>query len=95
MKKTLAASAVLTVAGLLAAACGSSTTSPSSGSSSKPSGSSSSASTAGKFLGCMVTDTGGIDDRSFNASSLQGLQEAAVRGPQQDLGHLPAVHDAE
>ncbi|HWG14562.1 MAG TPA: BMP family ABC transporter substrate-binding protein [Streptosporangiaceae bacterium] len=79
MKKTLAASAVLTVAGLLAAACGSST-SNSSGSSSvsaKPSGSSSSASTAGKFLGCMVTDTGGIDDRSFNASSWQGMQQAA------------------
>ncbi|HEY0717358.1 MAG TPA: BMP family ABC transporter substrate-binding protein [Streptosporangiaceae bacterium] len=79
MKKTLAASAVLTVAGLLAAACGSSTsnTSGSSSASAKPSGSSSSASTAGKFLGCMVTDTGGIDDRSFNASSWQGMQQAA------------------
>lgn len=28
------------------------------------------------FLGCMVTDTGGIDDRSFNASSWQGMQAA-------------------
>jgi ABC-type uncharacterized transport system permease subunit len=54
VKKTLAASAVLTVAGLLAAACGSSTSAPSTSSSSKPSGSSSSASTAGKLLGCMV-----------------------------------------
>src|SRR5207302_2172612 len=27
-------------------------------------------------LGCMVTDTGGIDDRSFNASSWQGMQQA-------------------
>ena len=79
MKKTLAASAVLTVAGLLAAACGSSTsnTSGSGSASAKPSGGSSSASTAAKFLGCMVTDTGGIDDRSFNASSWQGMQEAA------------------
>ena len=83
MKKTLAASAVLTVAGLLAAACGSSTsnTSGSSSASAKPSGGSSSASTAGKFLGCMVTDTGGIDDRSFNASSWQGMQEAASSDP--------------
>jgi basic membrane protein A and related proteins len=83
VKKTLAASAVLTVAGLLAAACGSSTSNSSgSGSASaKPSGSSSSASTAGKFLGCMVTDTGGIDDRSFNASSWQGMQEAAASNP--------------
>jgi basic membrane protein A and related proteins len=83
VKKTLAASAVLTVAGLLAAACGSSTsnTSGSSSASAKPSGNSSSASTAGKFLGCMVTDTGGIDDRSFNASSWQGMQEAASANP--------------
>ena len=84
MKKTLAASAVLTVAGLLAAACGSSTsnTSGSGSASAKASGSSSSsASTAGKFLGCMVTDTGGIDDRSFNASSWQGMQEAQKADP--------------
>ena len=81
MKKTLAASAVLTVAGLLAAACGSSTSAPSTSSSAKPSGSSSSASAAGKFLGCMVTDTGGIDDRSFNASSWQGMQEAQTADP--------------
>ncbi|MGB8020406.1 MAG: BMP family ABC transporter substrate-binding protein [Candidatus Nanopelagicales bacterium] len=26
------------------------------------------------FLGCMVTDQGGIDDRSFNASAWEGLQ---------------------
>jgi basic membrane protein A len=29
----------------------------------------------------MVTDTGGIDDRSFNASSWQGMQEAAKTNP--------------
>ncbi len=29
------------------------------------------------FLGCMVTDQGGIDDRSFNASAWAGLQKAA------------------
>jgi basic membrane protein A and related proteins len=81
VKKTLAASAALTVAGLLAAACGNSTSAPSSSSSSKPSGGSSSASTAGKFLGCMVTDTGGIDDRSFNASSWQGMQQAQASDP--------------
>ena len=80
MKKTLAASAVLTVAGLLAAACGSST-SNTSGSASASASSKSSASTAGKFLGCMVTDTGGIDDRSFNASSWQGMQEAQAADP--------------
>ena len=82
MKKTLAASAVLTVAGLLAAACGSSTSNSSgSSASASASGGSSSASTAGKFLGCMVTDTGGIDDRSFNASSWEGMQQAAKTDP--------------
>ena len=30
------------------------------------------------FLGCMVTDTGGIDDRSFNAISWEGMQSAAT-----------------
>jgi basic membrane protein A and related proteins len=82
VKKTLAASAVLTVAGLLAAACGSSTSNSSgSSSASAKASSTASASTAGKFLGCMVTDTGGIDDRSFNASSWQGMQEAAAANP--------------
>jgi basic membrane protein A len=82
VKKTLAASAVLTVAGLLAAACGSSTSNSSgSSSASAKASSTASASTAGKFLGCMVTDTGGIDDRSFNASSWQGMQEAAASNP--------------
>jgi len=65
----LRAVAVIGAIALLAAACGS----PSSSSPSSNSGSSAS----GKFLGCMVTDTGGIDDRSFNASSWQGMQEAA------------------
>ncbi|WP_158647750.1 BMP family ABC transporter substrate-binding protein, partial [Actinoplanes sp. ATCC 53533] len=39
-----------------------------------PTGSASSAATA--YKACMVTDTGGIDDRSFNASAWAGLQAA-------------------
>ncbi len=34
------------------------------------------ASTAAAYRACMVTDTGGIDDRSFNASAWAGLQAA-------------------
>jgi basic membrane protein A len=34
-------------------------------------------SNAAKYTACMVTDTGGIDDKSFNASAWAGLQEAA------------------
>jgi basic membrane protein A len=68
--------AAASIAALLAA-CGSATSSPGSGSSS----STKTAATAGKFLGCMVTDIGGIDDRSFNASAWQGMQEAQAADP--------------
>jgi basic membrane protein A len=33
--------------------------------------------TASKYTACMVTDTGGIDDKSFNASAWAGINEAA------------------
>jgi basic membrane protein A len=61
--------AVLAVGGLAlaAAACGNAPN--------KNSGSSSPA--AAKYTACMVTDTGGIDDRSFNSSAWKGLQNAA------------------
>ena len=71
--------------GLLAAACGSSSTS-STATTTGPSGATTGSSApttvastgaAGSFQACMVTDTGGIDDRSFNASSYQGLKDAA------------------
>jgi basic membrane protein A and related proteins len=74
--KVVAASAV---GALLLAACGSSSPSPSSGATSG--GSTSGAATSAKFLGCMVTDTGGIDDKSFNASSWQGMQDAQTTDP--------------
>jgi basic membrane protein A and related proteins len=32
---------------------------------------------ASKYTACMVTDTGGIDDKSFNASAWAGIQDAA------------------
>ncbi|HKB31426.1 MAG TPA: BMP family ABC transporter substrate-binding protein [Streptosporangiaceae bacterium] len=70
MRGTIPAAAAIAAVALLAAACGSSSKTPTS--SSSPS---STASTAA-FKACMVTDTGGIDDRSFNASSWQGVQEA-------------------
>jgi basic membrane protein A len=77
VRATIMTVAAVSAAALLAA-CGSATNAPSA--SGTPS-STSSAATAGKFLGCMVTDTGGIDDRSFNASSWQGMQEAAAANP--------------
>ena len=83
MRQTVRAAATLAVVALLAAACGSSGSSSSSSGSSPTSGSTSGSgtSTSAKFVGCMVTDTGGIDDKSFNASSWQGMQEAQTADP--------------
>lgn len=68
--RILAGAAVLAVA---VSACGSP---PPSGGSGSSSGSGTSGQAA-SFKACMVTDTGGIDDRSFNASSWQGVKDAA------------------
>jgi basic membrane protein A len=59
--------ALVALVSLVAAACGS-----------KPSnnGSAASGSAKSKFLACQVTDTGGIDDRSFNATAWKGMQDA-------------------
>ncbi len=42
-----------------------------------PSGSSSASATAAAYKTCMVTDLGGIDDKSFNASAWAGIKAAA------------------
>ncbi len=82
MKHSAWATAALVVsATVVIAACGSSHSSASSGtstSSSATAGSSSSAATTAKFTGCMVSDTGGIDDRSFNAAAWAGMNAAAA-----------------
>ena len=77
MRAKIRITAVLGVIALLAAACGSS---PSSSSSTPKASSSSNTGAAagggGKFLACMVTDTGGINDKSFNQSSYAGVLAA-------------------
>jgi len=65
--------AVLGIVALLAAACGSS-----SPSSSPSSGATSSAPAAAAFKACVVSDTGTINDKSFNQSAYQGATEAAA-----------------
>ena len=69
--------AVLTAAALLAAACSSKPTDRSGGGSGTGSGS---GSAGAKTTACMVTDLGGIDDRSFNAAAWAGLQAAQQDG---------------
>jgi basic membrane protein A len=66
---------------LVLAGCGSkSTGGGNGGSGSASSGGSSSAAAAANFTACMVTDTGGIDDKSFNASAWAGMQKAQSDG---------------
>ena len=95
MKRNAWATAALAVsATLLIAACGSSHSSASSSSTSS-SASSTSAATTGKFLGCMVTDTGGINDRSFNASSWAGMQAAAAADPNITVKYLQSTTQSD
>jgi basic membrane protein A len=99
VKHSAWATAALAVsASVVIAACGSSTSSaPSAGasSSSASAGSGSSAATTGKFLGCMVTDTGGIDDRSFNASSWAGMQAAASANSNVTVKYLASTSPSD
>ena len=97
MKHSAWATAALAVsATLVIAACGSSTSSAPSGTSSSTSSSAtSSAATSAKFLGCMVTDTGGIDDRSFNASSWAGMQAAAAANSNITVKYLQSTTQSD
>lgn len=69
--------AALAVVGLAAAACGSKPVSSSPTSGASASGSSAAASS---YKACMVTDTGGIDDHSFNTAAWAGMQAAKTAG---------------
>ncbi len=92
MRGRITTVAALSVLALLAAACGSNPTTPAS----KSTGGTSGSTTASKFLGCMVTDTGGIDDKSFNQSSWQGMQAAAATDPGKiQVTYLPSTTSAD
>jgi basic membrane protein A and related proteins len=83
----LAVSAALAIAG-----CGSSSSPASTSTTKAPA---TSAAAAAKFLGCMVTDTGGIDDRSFNASSWAGMQAAAAADSSITVKYLQSTTQAD
>lgn len=72
--------AIASVAAMALAGCG--TKSATTTATSAPANSAGSSSAAGKtFKACMVLDTGGVDDRSFNQSSWAGLQAANKANP--------------
>jgi basic membrane protein A len=100
VKHSAWATAVLAVsASVVLAACGSSHSSASSGGGSPAATASASGSSAAatgtKTLGCMVTDTGGIDDRSFNASSWAGMQAAAQANPNVSVKYLASTSPSD
>lgn len=78
MKKMVRAAALAGIVALGLAACGEAPPEEEPADAASPSESGSASATedsaAADFLGCMVTDQGGIDDRSFNAAAAQGLQ---------------------
>jgi basic membrane protein A len=98
VKHSAWATAALAVsATLVIAACGSSHNSASSTTttSSSATASTSSGASGAKFLGCMVTDTGGINDRSFNASSWAGMQAAAAADPNITVKYLQSTTQSD
>jgi basic membrane protein A len=103
----LIAAAAAAAASLVIAACGtssssapSSTTTSSAASaaaSSTPAGGSTAtgAAAGGKLLGCMVTDTGGINDKSFNQSAWEGMQQAAAANPNITVKYLQSTTQSD
>lgn len=60
-----------------------------------PSGGSSSAANAKAYNACMVTDTGGIDDKSFNASAWAGMQAAKTTAGNVNPKFTPSSAEAD
>ncbi|GAA4695074.1 BMP family ABC transporter substrate-binding protein [Phytohabitans rumicis] len=59
------------------------------------SGSGDSTTAAEKYTACMVTDVGGIDDRSFNASAWKGVQAAAAENKAIDPKYVASSAEAD
>ena len=87
MRSSIKLVAVVSVAALALAACGSKTPDTTAGATTAPSGSSTTA-TGAAFKACMVLDTGGVDDRSFNQSSWAGLQAANKTNPKIAISYI-------
>ena len=78
--------AVVSVAAMVLAACGNKPTTTTPGATSTSGGSTTAAGKA--FKACMVLDTGGVDDRSFNQSSWAGLQAANKTDPNIAISYI-------
>lgn len=89
MRKVAKTVAAVGAVALLAAGCASKSNNTSSSDNTTGSTSSSSSTASGtKIKACMVLDTGGVDDKSFNQSSWAGLQAAAKDNPNIDASYV-------
>ena len=83
MNTSLRLLAVVAAGSLLAGACGEAPDTEPGGTESEttqPTGSETSEPVAADFTGCLVTDDGGIDDKSFNATAWKGLTDLEDEG---------------
>jgi basic membrane protein A len=48
-----------------------------------------------KFKACMVTDIGGVDDRSFNASAWAGMEAAAEEGSSVEVDYVTSKAESD
>jgi len=89
LRHTIKIVAALGAASLLFAGCGKPSSSTATNNPTTPT--SSDTSTAGGSLkACMVLDTGGVDDHSFNQSSWAGLQAANKANPNIKISYVPS-----
>jgi basic membrane protein A and related proteins len=95
VKKTARIAAVVSIAALTLAACGERSTDEADDTSS-PSASASSSASAEQvdFKACMVSDSGGFDDKSFNQTSHDGMENAAQNLGVQ-MGEVESQSDSE
>ena len=92
MRGSLKVVTALSALALLTSACASA---GSNGGGGGGGGGSSSAPAAASFTACMVTDTGGLDDKSFNQSSWEGFQAANQADSSIAIKNLPSTSTAD
>ena len=88
MRHPLKIVAVLGAASMLIAGCGKPSSSTATGPSSTPT--SSGSTSTGSLKACMVLDTGGVDDHSFNQSSWGGMQAANQENSNIKISYVPS-----
>ncbi|MGN6128876.1 MAG: BMP family lipoprotein, partial [Nocardioidaceae bacterium] len=88
MHKLFKVTAAVAVTGMLVAGCGSKPASNNAGGGESASSGNTASASGQAFNACMVLDTGGVDDRSFNQSSWGGFQAANKENPNIKISYV-------